>query len=106
MLWVMSLVAAMAVGCRSCSGREQRLKREGNHAALEVIWVRHDGGAPGPRRQDRQQQPGGCLRVEIGADVAIGLATAQQVCQVSGEGAGCLPGRLSEAGVGGQGSRV
>ena len=82
------------------------MQREGGHAALEVIWVRHDGGAPGPRRQDRQQQPGGCLGVEIGTDVTLGLATAQQVCQVSSEGAGCLPGWLAEARVGGQGGRV
>ena len=82
------------------------MQREGGHAALEVIWVRHDGGAPGPRGQDRQQQPRRRLGVGVGADLAVGLAAAHQVGQVIGEGAGCAPGRLGEAGIGGQGGRV
>lgn len=45
-------------------------------------------------------------RVQVGADVAVGLAAPEQVGQVTGDRAGCSPGRLDEAGLGGQGGRV
>ena len=64
-----------------CSGGSQpslpldeRLEHQGGHAGFEAFLVRHGGGTERPGGQNRQQQPCGRLRVQVGPDVAVGLA--------------------------------
>ena len=81
--------------------RHERPQRQRGDRGLDA--VRHGRGAQPPGRQHRQQQPGGGLRVGIGADAAVGLSLSapDQVGQVRGDredGAACW---LAELRVGG-----
>src|ERR1700729_3693627 len=80
--------------------RNKRLECEVGHVPLEAAQAGHDGGAPRPCRQDRQDHPGGRLRVGVDADTAVGLTAPYQVRQVTGEAVSGAPGRLGEAGIG------
>jgi hypothetical protein len=66
----------------------------------------HSGRAQPSGRQNRQQQPGGGLRIGIRADLAAGLGVADQVGQVRGHRADSLTGRAGQHRFGGKRRRV
>jgi hypothetical protein len=87
--------------CWPLLSRGKQAKRECGNAVLDPVRVRGDRRAEGPRGQDGEQQPGDRPGIQVGADAPVGLATPDQVRQVTGDGAGRPPRGLGQLGLAG-----
>ncbi len=72
----------------------QRAKGEDADCGLKLGW--HGHGPEPTGRQHRQQQPGGGLRIGVGADVARLLGASDQVSEVSRDRPDRVPSRAGQ----------